>query len=180
MASKNEKAKTEAVETTAVEAVETPTPAPKREITNDTQVQVMNNTSGKLIYVSPRSHVTWVWEKYGDTDYMTVQELLTMKASHARFFNDQWILVLDDDVVAHLKLERFFEKALSPEELEMYFYLPIDEMESILRRSSPSQQSLIATKAREKYEAGEFTDIYKIKMIEKALDVMIEVGDDEE
>lgn len=162
------------VESTEPEVAVAPTPKKKpRMLSHDTVVEVMNNTSGRLVYVSPRSMITWVWEEYGSTDLMTIQELLTMRSSQSKFFTEQWVMVQDQEVIDYLKLNRYFEKTLTPDELEDFFYLPIDEMEKILADSNAGQKALIAATAKMKYENGTFADVNKIKMMERKLDYMI-------
>lgn len=161
--------------TTNRSSVEVVEETPKRQLTMDTLVHVMNNTTGKLIYNSQKSGITWIFEKYGDTDFMELGELVRMKSGSSKFFTNSWLLVLDRDVIDYLRLNQYYKGLLTPEEVELFFDLDIEEIDQKLGEMSASMKAIIIGKAIEKIQNGEFDSNKKIKLIEAKLGVDLNV-----
>lgn len=137
-------------------------------------VEIMNNSAGVLIYTSKRSGNQWVFEHRGATDFMEVQELVTMRSSQPKFFKNNWIKVLDEDVVEQLRLGHFYKDTLDPEKLEDVFDLPVDEVSNLIDRVPLSDKIIILHESRKRYEQGELTNIHFVKMIEEKFKVNFE------
>jgi hypothetical protein len=147
----------------------------KKKIDPNQEVLVMNNTSGKLIYVSPRTQNQWIFERYGDEDYMPLFELQTMKSQARKFFEQNWIVVKDKDAYDFLKLDNFYKGVYDPEDLDELFDQSVEDINREIDNASPNVKSLILAKAREKFKSGELTDYRKIKLIEDKLEAKIDI-----
>lgn len=147
-------------------------------IDHDELVEVMNGCSGVLVYKNPRTSASWRFESYGDTDLMPVHELITIRSQYPRYFKDQWLIVLDAEVINYLKLENFYKDAMTPEELEVFFDKSAEEITEYLKTASNGAKALIAGRARKLYEDGLFGDIYKLRAINKAIGIHIAEDDD--
>jgi hypothetical protein len=148
----------------------------KKALDKTYQVLVMNNTSGKLGWTSPKTSTPWLFEKYGDEDYIELHELMTMKSAHPAYFKENWIVVKDTDAFEHLKLENFYKGIYDPEELDALFEKPVDEINGEIDKASGNIRSLIIGRARDKFESGELTDVRVIKLIESKLNTKIDVN----
>jgi hypothetical protein len=137
-------------------------------------VEVKNNTSGRLIVPSTRDGVPYIFNDYGDFDDIELGDLQMIKRSHPRFFNDQWILVEDPDVIDYLRLRESYKDILSQEEVEGFFELDIEEMESLIEKTSAQNKSLLIGIARQKYSSGEFENHRKIQMLEEKFNITFE------
>lgn len=150
-----------------------------KKITDDTMVTVIGNFPGDLFYRSPRTQDEWRWE-FGDEDEMSIRELKTMKASHRRFFEDKWIIFAEhqsDDVIKHLKLEKYYNDGISnQDEWEHIFELNVDDLADIIETATHNEKSLIINLAREKFDAGELTNLHIIRLIEEKLQVDIDIN----
>jgi hypothetical protein len=81
----------------------------------------MNITNGILIYKSKKTGMHLQFEKYGDIEYIEFGELLTMKTSSRKFLEEPWILILDEEVVKYLGLEKLYKKLVHPENIDAIF-----------------------------------------------------------
>jgi hypothetical protein len=150
----------------------------QRKLNDNTPITVISNFPGLLFYRSPRFNDEYIWGEYGDENEMTIQELKSMKASHRRFFEDKWIRFAekDEDVISHLKVEKYFKDGALQDDLEDIFDRQLEEIEDILDTATPNEKSLILTKARDQYESGELVNTHIIKLIEDKLQVSIDIN----
>jgi hypothetical protein len=149
-----------------------------RKLDDKTLVTVISNFSGQLFYRSPRTQDEWEFAEYGDEHEMSIQELKSMKAQHRRFFEDKWITFAekDQDVISHLKVEKYYKDGFVQDDLEDIFEKSIEELSDIIETATPNEKSLIITKAREKFESGELVNLHIIKLIEDKLHVDVDIN----
>lgn len=110
--------------------------APKKRVVVDrnTEVVFMNNTSGKFFYQCPKTHSVYKMTEYGDTDYITVDELLTMRNSSRKILNDLWILLIDvhsdevsvEDVWKYLGVDGLYKDVINPEDIDGFIIKSTD------------------------------------------------------
>jgi hypothetical protein len=165
--------------TKEVEEKEEKLPVKKvRKLDDKTLVTVISNFSGQLFYRSPRTQDEWEFAEYGDEHEMSIQELKSMKAQHRRFFEDKWITFAekDQDVISHLKVEKYYKDGFVQDDLEDIFEKSIEELSDIIETATPNEKSLIITKAREKFESGELVNLHIIKLIEEKLHVDVDIN----
>ena len=155
-------------------------PAKKvRKLDDRTEVTVISNWSGILYYLCPRTQDEFIWAEFGDEHEMTIQQLKTMKSQHRKFFEDKWIIFDEndaEDVIKHLKVEKYFKDGFSQDDWDSIFEKPIKDIEDIIETATPNEKSLILTKAREQFESGELTNLHIIRLIEDKLKVDIDVN----
>jgi hypothetical protein len=149
-----------------------------RKLDDKTLVTVISNFSGQLFYRSPRTQDEWEFAEYGDEHEMSIQELKSMKAQHRRFFEDKWITFAekDQDVISHLKVEKYYKDGFVQDDLEDIFEKSVEELSDIIETATPNEKSLIITKAREKFESGELVNLHIIKLIEDKLQVDVDIN----
>lgn len=128
-------------------------------------IPVMNATNGSLIYTSRKTGAEWNWTEYGDIEYMEYQELLSMRTAHRRFFDEPFIIILDDNVVETLGLTKMYENIKSPEQIDVIFRLNQPEFEEIVEKSPKGIKHLVITRARKLYKSGELDSIKKINYL---------------
>lgn len=141
----------------------------KKAIKNDDLVDVMCYTSGKLVYVNPRTTETWIWEGYGDIQPLPFEELKYMKSGQPKFINEPWVLILDENVVEALRLTKFYENIIKPDEIDNFLKLSIEKMDEVFSKVPSGTKLLIANYAKEKIERKEFSDLFKIKYLEEKI-----------
>lgn len=146
-------------------------PKKKRKIERDELITVMNYTTGKVVYRSPKTGAELVFYEFGDTDEIEFGELITMKNAYRRYLTEPWLFIFDEDVIDHLGLKQVYENLLRPEEVDRFFYLPLNKMKNILEKAPLGLKDLIASKAARKIKEGTLDSVSKIKLIEETLNV---------
>ncbi|PLR72311.1 hypothetical protein [Bacillus sp. UMB0728] len=163
----------------AEEVTETPAPTPKRkqkvEIDRNELVSCRNVTDGQLIYKSRKNGLTTVWMNHGDTEYLEVAELLTMKASQPKFLNDVWLVIDDEDVVEFLGLKHIYKNIVDIDDVDSFFDKSPSDMAEALTKLPKGLQDTIGTRARKLIESGELYDTRKISALEEALKIELKM-----
>lgn len=144
-------------------------PTEKKDLPLHRQVPVMNITNGGLIYVSKRSGAEWRFERYGDVENIELQELLTMRSSQRKFFDEPFILILDEEVVEFLGLKKSYEKLIKPDSIDEVFNMNNDDFKEVIEKAPRGIKQLIVSRAREKYDNGTFDSIRKIKILNETM-----------
>lgn len=139
--------------------------AKKVEVDRFEMIPVMNATSGSLIYVSRKTGAEWNWTEYGDIEYMEFQELLTMRSSSRRFFDEPFIIILHDDAVEHLGLTKMYENIKNPDQVDELFKLNQADFEEVVEKSPKGIKHLIISRAKKLWETGDLDSARKIKFL---------------
>jgi hypothetical protein len=147
-------------------------PTPKK-LENDYSVTIMNNTSGQVFYRSKRTGVEWSLFEYGETSEIPLDELISLKNAHRRYLNDTWLIILDEDVVKHLGLQKLYENVLTPDELDRFYRLPADQVIEILSKMPKGMQETVVGQAMIRTENKTLSDLNVIRAIEDTLKVDI-------
>lgn len=129
----------------AVESV-----ASKRVIDSNTPVEVMNNTTGTLIFVNNRTQAKWTLRGYGAIDEMLVSDLKNMRSSSPSLILDGYLVILDDDVVEHMRLQKVYENILTEDQVNNFFKQNDVKMREILNKVPKGMKELLFDKAKEK------------------------------
>ncbi|TVX86071.1 hypothetical protein [Paenibacillus agilis] len=137
----------------------------REEIDRFEQIPVMNITNGTLVYASRKTGAEWIFTDYGDIEYMEFQELLTMRSSQRRFFDEPFLLVMDDRVVEHLGLTKMYQNIKNPEQIDVIFKMNQPEFEEIVDKSPKGIKHLIVSRAKKLYDSGELDSVKKLNFI---------------
>ncbi|GCD10436.1 hypothetical protein [Clostridium tagluense] len=171
-------------ETTVVEkkvAVKKVKKTVKEALIKPDNTELINCTSsvlGQLVYVSKKTGVTVIWDNLGDEEFLEFGELITMKSSQSRFLSEPWIMVDDERAIEYLGLKNLYSKLANFDELEDFFGLPLDEMQSKLAQFPTGIRKLFGEKAREMIEAETLFDTRVINLLEKELHIELKPIED--
>jgi hypothetical protein len=173
---KNDTAKTVKIDEVPSAVAEVKTAKPKRKITikdislNDL-VEVVSTCYGRLIYISKKTGYTVIWDEFGTSQYLTVDELMAMRNAYPAFFANQWVQLSGDnseDVISFLQLGKYYQNLISVDEFESIFELDPDEIKSAIAKMSESMRETVARRAFELIQAGELDSKKRIEAIEAA------------
>jgi hypothetical protein len=153
------------VESKEVQVEDKTIPKKVTQVDKDKLIPIMNITAHSLIYLSKRTGAEWNWEQYGDIEYMEMAELLTMRNAHRRFLDEPFILIMDDDAVNYLGLEKMYEKMISPDNIDKVFKMKMDNFKEVINSSPKGIQILIANRAKQLIDNGELDSMAKINFI---------------
>lgn len=152
----------------------------------DVEVPCICNVKGGLIYVSTRTGgMNAEWSEFGDLQYLDVRELLLMRNTQKRFFDDNWISLRGtddgeytaDDVYKFLRVDDKYGDFYDADNIETFFELNADQMKDKVSKMSRGMKDLIAVMALDKIESGEIDSLKKRKAISESLG--LEIGEDE-
>ena len=148
----------------------------------DTIVPVVCNVNGGAIYVSKKATGYIVeWDSFGDIEYIELGELVSMRNTDRRFFEDNWIVLEDvDDYTSvelynFLKVGKYYEKYYTPETIDSIFDLEPSTLIRTVSELSSGMKSTIAARAKTKIDAKELDYNNKIEALETALNVKFSI-----
>lgn len=144
----------------------------------DTVVPVICNVVGGAVYESQKFKGYPIsWDSFGSIEYMELSELVSMRNTARRFFEDNWIILGDTEdyssaeLYDFLKVSQYYKNIYTPENIDNIFELDPNEIIKTISNLSKGMKSTIATRAKEKIDAKELDSNNKIKALEAALDV---------
>ena len=141
---------------------------PKLSLTD--MVYVINNTRGPLIYKSARNLGYQVeWSQYGDEEPMELSEVISMRNSQRRFFEKNWILIRDEEVLKYLGVEKMYEAMLGIGSVDDIFGMTPDEIKEKLQKAPQGLKDTISLKSKALIEAKQLNDLTVINAIEDVL-----------
>lgn len=163
--------KTAAAKTKAVtETIKEPTKKPVREITNETPVVCKNGTHGNLIYKSTRNLGYEIeWSEFGEEQQIEFGELLVMRGSQRRFFEDNWIIIEDQEVLKRLGVERFYKDVPEIEKFDELFKEEPTKLKEKISGMSAGMKDSIRIRAKELIMDGKLDSMAVIKAVGEAV-----------
>lgn len=133
------------------------------------------STQQKLIYISKRTNETIEWYNFGDVQYVSYGELVTMKATQPRFLKEMWIVIDDEEAINQLGLTKEYQNIFEIDDLDSFFNLSANKMSEILTNMPRGFKTSIAIAARERIQSGVLDSRNAIKVLEEKLDVDLKI-----
>ncbi len=150
---------------------------PKRVIVNrDTEVIFMNNTNGNFFYKCPKTQAAYDMYEYGDTAYITVDQLLTMNNTSRKILKELWILLIDvvdddvtlDDVLKYLGIENLYKDEIAPEDIDSFILKsPDKKFANTLRKIDKVLSKKVIERSIALYREGSFNSISKLNALKE-------------
>lgn len=139
------------------------------------QIPVMNITFGSLIYRSRKTGMETKWTEYGDIEYLEFQELITMKSGARKFFEEPFILILDDEAVRYFGMEKEYE-SVDEDTITNCLKLPFEDFKDFITDVPRGVQATVISMVRNKVKKGEFDSLRVIKFLEDKFQIEIREG----
>lgn len=136
-------------------------------------VTVTNGFAGMLYYRSRRTGEEFQWEQFGDVQDMELSELKNARNSARDFFEKNYFLIDDPEVLEYLNAKQYYDSALSVDEFDDLFDKKPSEIEEIVAGLSRGQKGTLKYRAKEKIRDGEIDSIKVIDTLEKSLGVQL-------
>lgn len=134
-------------------------------------VTVRNGFNGKLVYKSKRTGERLVWDDFGSEQEMELQELKNAKNSSRAFFENNWFMIDDPEVIAFLGVERCYKNSLSYDEFDTLFEMSSDKIKERVSMLPSGQKTSLIYRAKQKIEEGEIDSLRVINALEESLGV---------
>ncbi len=167
-----EREQTASTETTTAEANLVKQPyRVKNTLTPNTFVTVRNGFNGRLVYKSSRTNEKFVWEGFGAEQDIELQELKNAKSAHKTYFERNWFLFDDPEVIHYLGIERFYASALTFDEFDELFTKTPDEIKIRIAAIPEGQKQSLIYKAKQMIADGEIDSMKMVNALEESLGV---------
>lgn len=140
-----------------------------KELNPTDTIVVRNGFCGKLEYISKKTGERYVWGAFGDEQEMELSELKSARNSVKSFFENNWFMFDDPEVIGYLNVDRYYKSALSLRGFEKVFFLPVEEMEEKISKISLGQKKSLAYHAKKLIASGEIDSRKTIAAVEQAL-----------
>lgn len=165
---------------------EKPIKRENRRIPIDLEVACISNVKGRLTYISSRAGgLNADWDEFGSVQYLDIRELMSMRNTQRRFFEDNWISIQDsddgeytaDEIYKFLRVDDKYGDYYDYNNIETFFNLSPKQMKEKVSKVSAGIKELLVLTALDKFESGEIDSIKKKQGIQEALGI---TGDGEE
>lgn len=143
----------------------------KNTLMPNTLVTVRNGFNGRLVYKSSRTQEKFVWESFGAEQDMELQELKSAKSAHKTFFERNWFLFDDPEVIRYLGVERLYADALNFDDFNELFAKTPDEIRARVATIPEGQKQSLIYKSKQMIADGEIDSIKVINALEESLGV---------
>lgn len=151
----------------------------KRRITPNTYVVVKNGFDGVLVYKNKRTGEVFIWNELGDELDIQVSDLKTAKSSSKKFFENNWFVFDDEDIIKYLGVERYYENALDIDGVEDFLNKPEEEVTSRIKNMSNGQKKTLSYRVKAMVNEGGIDSVKTITMLEEQLGIRL-LSDDME
>lgn len=139
-------------------------------------VDVQSCTYGRLTYISSRNGCKTVWDSFGAMNIMTVGDLIDMRNSQRRFFEEPWIIIVGERasvIMEYLQVAKFYKKISKLEDFDEIFNYDAKDIPAILKDLSLSNKEVVARRAYALVKEGQLDSRKMIEAIENATGFMI-------
>lgn len=138
---------------------------------NNTTITLTNITEGTVGYQPTNSSYLYTWKEYGDTQELTIEELLGMPQV---FLESPWLKIEDDEeIIEALGLEKLYEYMEIFDDLEDIENLDLDYLQEAIDVFTSKRNKdfihQVATKVQLAIDNGDLVDYRKIKQLGKML-----------
>lgn len=134
-------------------------------------IRVINITNSRLTYISKSQNGYRIdWDQFGEENWIEYKELLNMRGSQRKFFEEPWIMC-DFDVLEDLKVDKYYKNIIDLDNLDTVFNKSAKELEKTLKIVPNGIKKLIVDRAIELIKNKALDRISVIETIEKTLNI---------
>lgn len=134
-------------------------------------VTVRNGFQGMLVYRSPKTGERYRWDNFGDEQDMEISELRAARSSSKGYFENNWFLFDDPEVIDYLGVRQYYKNALSIDNFDSVFELEPEQIKSRVASLSAGQKKSVAYRAKQLIADGRIDSNKKIHALEESLGV---------
>ena len=136
----------------------------------DETITLINVTSGSVTYKSPKGGYPYIWSGYGDSDEVSIDDLLAMPM---KYLTSPWLMIADEyaDIIETLGLGKYYKFMNILDDIDDIESFDLEQLEEAVKVFSNSREFVnkVSTRVQEKIDNGELKDIYKMMQLEKIL-----------
>lgn len=145
-------------------------PATSTTLNDETKVSVKSLVPA-VYYSCTTTFESFAWVEVGDVQEMTYKQLRMMKTKHPRYFNDKWLLPMDNNVVKKLGLEKVYANNMNRGDMKKLYGSNVVEVEELLSGLSNEAKTKLAQRVEDDVKNGKIANVKVIRALEKHLGV---------
>lgn len=134
----------------ATETKETTKPSEEKRVVaekkfhDDDQIEVMNGAPSVLFYKGLRDEFLYEFKNYGEVQTMSFAELRMMSRRNRKYLEENWIIIMDEEVLKELRLDHLQQEYYTDEDLfEMLSEDSLFRLSEALESKDSIQQAII-------------------------------------
>ena len=136
----------------------------------DEMVDVRSVMDGKVIYVSPKTHIKYKWLEKGDIEQLTIEEILAMDTKKI-FLRTPLLVVEDERIVEGLGLKGINKLVDKVEDIDKLVEMDLEDMEKTINELPFDYKRNLRDEISKKIENSEIKDYIVIKTKKKIFEI---------
>lgn len=145
----------------------------KTQIDPHTVVTVRNGFQGLLVYRSRKTGDKYEWQEFGAEQDMEFQELRQARNSDRAFFENNWFLIDDPEIIEALNVGMYYKNALNFKNFDSIFTASPSAIAQKLAKLSNGQKKSVAFRARQLISENKIDSLGVIDALEKGLSITL-------
>ena len=133
-------------------------------------VEVRSVVDSRVIYVSPKTHIKYKWLEKGDTESLTIEEILAMD-SKKLFLRSPLLVVEDDRVVEGLGLKGINKLVDKVEDIDKLVEMDLEDMENTINELPFEYKRNLRDEVNKKIENSEIRDYVVVQTLKRIFEL---------
>lgn len=136
---------------------------------------IVTSCIDNVVFISPKSNMKYRWAKTGDSEILTIDEILVMESESERFLHTPWLRVDDRRIIEAFNLEKIYYTIDTVNDIQKLLTLSENEIirlfENIPYSCRNSYKQNIYDRIYMEIKTQKLTDLRIIQSLEKALNI---------
>ena len=136
----------------------------------DEMVDVRSVIDGRVVYVSPKTHIKYKWLEKGDIEQLTIEEILAMD-SKKMFLRTPLLVVEDERVIEGLGLKGINKLVDKVEDVDQLVEMDLDDMEKTINELPFDYKRNLRDEISKKIENSEIRDYVVVQTLKRIFEI---------
>ncbi len=136
----------------------------------DEMVDVRSVIDGKVIYVSPKTHIKYKWLEKGDIEQLTIEEILAMDTKKM-FLRTPLLVVEDERIVEALGLKGINKLVDKVEDIDQLVEMDLGDMEKTINELPFDYKRNLRDEISKKIENSEIRDYVVVQTLKRIFEI---------
>lgn len=133
-------------------------------------VEVRSVVDSRVIYVSPKTHIKYKWLEKGDTESLTIEEVLAMD-SKKLFLRSPLLVVEDERVVEGLGLKGINKLVDKVEDIDKLVEMDLEDIENTINELPLEYKRNLRDEVNKKIENSEIRDYVVVQTLKRIFEL---------
>ena len=136
----------------------------------DEIVDVRSVADGKVIYVSPKTHIKYKWLEKGDIEQLTIEEILAMDTKKI-FLRSPLLVVEDERIIEGLGLKEINKLVDKVEDIDQLVEMDLEDMEKTINELPFDYKRNLRDEISKKIENSEIRDYVVVQTLKRIFEI---------